>query len=110
MGSSSTSGTTSARGGGTSTDSAAAGGAAATSGGGAAGFALLTRRGGGSDGAVGRGGSGAFPGLRPFTATGVSANDAFDGTAMFRCRASRSTNWRATTSSMVLEALFTSMP
>jgi hypothetical protein len=29
---------------------------------------------------------------------------------MLRWRASRSTNWRATTSSMVLDALFTSMP
>jgi hypothetical protein len=73
-------------------------------------LALFTRRGGGSDGAAGLAGSGALPGLRPFTAAGVSANDAFDGTAMFRCRASRSTNWRATTSSIVLDALFTSIP
>jgi hypothetical protein len=48
--------------------------------------------------------------LRPRTAVGVSANDALDGTVIFRCRASRSTNCRATTSSIVLEALFTSMP
>jgi hypothetical protein len=40
----------------------------------------------------------------------VSANDALDGTVMFRWRASRSTNWRATTSSIVLDALFTSIP
>jgi hypothetical protein len=48
--------------------------------------------------------------LRPF-ATGTSAN-IFDGggTDTPRCRASRSTNWRATISSIVLEALFTSMP
>jgi len=32
------------------------------------------------------------------------------GSAIFRCRASRSTNWRATTSSIVLDALLTSMP
>ena len=46
----------------------------------------------------------------PSPAAGVSANDAFDGTLMLRCRASRSTNCRATTSSIVLDALFTSMP
>jgi hypothetical protein len=32
------------------------------------------------------------------------------GKEMLRCRARRSTNCRATTSSIVLEALFTSMP
>jgi hypothetical protein len=57
------------------------------------------------------GGSGLPAGFRPFTtAAGVSANDAFDGTTMFRWRASRSTNCRATTSSMVLDALLTSIP
>jgi hypothetical protein len=100
-------------GGGTCTVSASAGGAAATgeaSTGGAAGLALLTRRGGGSAGAVFTG-SGVLPaGLRPLTGAGVSANDAFDGTLMLRCRASRSTNCRATTSSIVLDALFTSIP
>ena len=87
-------------------------GGASTGGGagGAAGLALLTRRGGGSAGAVFTG-SGALPtGFRPLIGTGVSANDAFDGTLMLRCRASRSTNCLATTSSIVLDALFTSMP
>jgi hypothetical protein len=71
----------------------------------------LTRRGGGSAGAAGFAGSGALPaGLFPFAAAGVSANDAFEGTVRLRCRAMRPTNSRATTSSMVLEALFTSMP
>ena len=37
-------------------------------------------------------GSGLPAGFRPRTAAGVSANDALDGTVMFRCRASRSTN------------------
>jgi len=32
------------------------------------------------------------------------------GSEMLRCRATRSTNERATTSSIVLEALFSSMP
>jgi hypothetical protein len=40
----------------------------------------------------------------------VSANEAFDGIGMFRCRAMRSTNCLATTSSIVLDALLTSMP
>jgi hypothetical protein len=93
------------------TVSASGGGAAAgVSPAGAATFALLTRRGGGSEGAAFTG-SGALPaGFRPFTGVGVSANDAFDGTVMLRCRARRSTNCRATTSSIVLDALFTSMP
>jgi hypothetical protein len=56
-------------------------------------------------------GSGALPaGLFPFAAAGVSAKDAFDGTFSPRCRAIRDTNSRATTSSIVLDALFTSMP
>ena len=67
------------------TASAEAGGAAAISAGGAAGFADLTKRGGGNAGAAGLAGSGALPaGLRPLTATGVSANEALDGTAMLR--------------------------
>lgn len=73
---------------GTRTGSAAAGGARTSSGagiGGAAGFADLTSRGGGKAGAAGLAGSDALPaGLRPFAATGVSANDALLGTAMFR--------------------------
>ena len=65
--------------------------------------------------AVGTGGlagSGAFfagPPFLPLT-TGVSANMSPPGNEMLRWRARRSTNWRATTSSIVLEALFTSMP
>jgi hypothetical protein len=45
----------------------------------------------------------------PFAA-GVSANMLLPGSEMLRWRATRSTNWRATTSSTVLDALFTSMP
>ena len=90
----------------------AAGAAAAMSGdaAGAAGLAVFTRRGGGSDGAVLTGSGALAAGFRPFVATGVSANEAFDGTLILRCRARRSTNWRATTSSIVLDALFTSIP
>jgi hypothetical protein len=74
-------------------------------------LADFTSRGGGSDGAAGLAGSGPLPaGFRPFAATGLSAKEAFVGTAMFRWRARRSTNCRATTSSIVLDALFTSMP
>jgi hypothetical protein len=95
------------------TVSASGGGAAGVSAAGAAGmatFAVLTRRGGGREGAAFTG-SGALPaGFRPFTGAGVSANDAFEGTVMLRWRARRSTNCRATTSSIVLDALFTSMP
>lgn len=86
---------------------AAAGAATASAGG----FADLTRRGGGSAGAAGLGGSAPFPpGFFPLAAAGVSANDAFDGTLSPRVRAIRATNSRATTSSMVLEALLTSIP
>jgi hypothetical protein len=81
-----------------------------SAGGGAGGLALFTRRGGGSDGAAGRAGSGAFVGLRPFCAAGASANEAFEGTLILRCRARRSTNCLATTSSIVLDALLTSIP
>ena len=75
-------------------------------------LAALTRRGGGNGAAVGLGGSGAFlvsAGFFPLT-TGVSAKMSPVGRATLRWRAMRSTNWRATTSSIVLEALFTSMP
>jgi hypothetical protein len=93
---------------GTNTDSAAAGGAATIS---AGGFADFTSRGGGSAGATGLAGSAALPvGFLPLTAAGVTANDAFDGTLRPRVRAMRDTNSRATTSSIVLDALFTSMP
>jgi hypothetical protein len=82
-------------------------------GGGAAGRDDLTSRGAGIAGAAGFGGSAARP--PPFLApprdvAGVSANDAFDGTLRPRCRACFATNSRATTSSIVLDALFTSMP
>ena len=88
-----------------------AAGAATSSGGGATGFAVFTSRGGGSAGATGLAGSGALPpGFFPLTGAAVSANDAFDGTFSPRCRARRPTNSRATTSSIVLDALFTSMP
>jgi hypothetical protein len=101
-------GNTSCRGG---TKTASGAGSGTISGGGAGGFAVFTRRGGGSDGAAGRCGSDGFAaGLRPRAATGASAKDALDGTLIFRWRASRSTNCRATTSSIVLDALFTSMP
>jgi hypothetical protein len=107
-GSGSGSNTSGGAGGGTSIVSAAAGGAARIS---AGGFADFTRRGGGRAGAVGFAGSGALPpGFLPFATAGVSANEAFDGTLMPRVRAIRDTNSRATTSSMVLDALFTSMP
>ncbi len=96
---------------GTSTASAAAGAAAIGAAGSAGGFADLTRRGGGSAGADGFGGSGALPpGFFPLAAAGVSANDALDGTLSPRWRAMRDTNSRATTSSIVLDALLTSMP
>ena len=94
------------------------GAAAATSSTGAAGAAagliVLTRRGGPRTGALGFGGS-AFFGAAAFFApllagAGVSANMSPLGSDMPRCRAIRSTNERATTSSMVLDALFNSMP
>ena len=76
------------------------------------GLTVLTRRGGGRAGAAGFGGSGAFLAGAPFRplTTGVSAKMSPDGSEILRCRASRSTNCRATTSSIVLDALFTSMP
>ena len=73
-------------------------------------------RGAGSEGAAGLGGSGAawpFFGaavlaLADFTA--ASENMSPLGSSIPRWRDSRSTNWRATISSTVLEALFSSMP
>jgi hypothetical protein len=60
------------------------------------------------------GGSAFFPlaagFLRPGLGAGPSANMSPPGRVMPRSRARRSTNWRATTSSMVLDALFSSMP
>ena len=59
------------------------------------------------------GGSGAFALVLPVgrLPTGVSLNSALGGgSAMLRRRAWRSTNWRATISSIELDALFTSMP
>jgi hypothetical protein len=50
------------------------------------------------------------PGFFALTGAGVSAMDAFDGMFKPRWRAMRDTNSRATTSSIVLEALLTSMP
>jgi hypothetical protein len=47
--------------------------------------------------------------LFPFT-IGVSAKMSPVGSVILRWRDNRSTNCRATTSSIVLEALFTSMP
>ena len=92
----------------------AAGGASgsASAAGSVAGFAVFTSRGGGRDGAAGFTGSAAFLAGTPFfpLSTGVSANMSPPGNEMLRWRARRSTNWRATTSSIVLEALFTSMP
>jgi hypothetical protein len=46
----------------------------------------------------------------PFAGAGVSANMSPLGSDIPRCRAIRSTNDRATTSSIVLDALFSSMP
>jgi len=49
--------------------------------------------------------------ITPFAAgAGCSANMSPPGNEMLRCRATRSTNERATTSSIVLDALFSSMP
>src|SRR6266545_3645688 len=89
--------------------SAVSGAATTGSAAGAAGFAVLTRRGAGIAGAAGFAGSAALPPgfLSPplFAGPGVSANDAFVGILMFRCRACFPTNSRATTSSIVLDAV-----
>ncbi len=96
-----------------SSSSGGGAGAGVVSAGGTAGLMVLTRRGGPRTGAVGFGGSaffgaGAF--LAPLAGTGCSANMSPPGSEMLRWRATRSTNERATTSSMVLDALFSSMP
>ena len=91
----------------------AAAGAAVSAG--TCGLSVLTRRGGPRTGAAGLAGS-AFFGAGAFFAvvlagmTPCSANMSPPGSEMLRCRASRSTNERATTSSIVLEALFSSIP
>jgi hypothetical protein len=81
---------------------------------GAAGLAVLTSLGGASVGAAGFGGSAFFAVnagfLAPGFSTGPSANMSPPGSVMLRSRARRSTNCRATTSSIVLDALFSSMP
>ena len=81
---------------------------------GAAGFADFTSLGGASVGAAGFAGSGflalAAGFFAPGLATGPSANMSPPGSVIPRSRARRSTNWRATTSSIVLDALFSSMP
>ena len=114
-------------GGGGASTGAAGGGASATAGGGGGaatgaagsaagctGFTVFTRRGGPSTGAVGFGGSAFFCAVAflalAFGGAGVSANMSPPGSEMPRCRAMRSTNERATTSSIVLDALFSSIP
>ncbi len=87
---------------------------------GAAGFTsagFLTSRGGPSVGTAGLGGSTGAPGFlagapaRPLAAlTACSEKMSPLGSSMPRCLAWRSTNWRATISSSVLDALFSSMP
>jgi hypothetical protein len=102
---------------GTSTGSSTGGGGAAmgaATSAGACGLTVLIRRGGPRTGAAGFGGS-AFFGAGAFFAvvldgTTCSANMSPPGSEMLRCRARRSTNERATTSSIVLEALFSSIP
>lgn len=81
---------------------------------GAAGLTVLTSRGGPNTGAgAALGGSGFFDAevfLPPFAGTGVAPNMSPGGSEMLRVRATRSTNERATTSSIELDALFSSMP
>ena len=76
------------------------------------GLTVFTKRGGGRAGATGLGGSGAFFATVGFfhLATGASAKMSPVGKAMPRCLARRSTNCRATTSSIVLDALLRSIP
>ena len=93
--------------------SGSTGGISATGAG--AGLAILTRRGGPSEGAAGLAGSGAlattfFPLVRVVRLTDVSANLAPPGRVTPSWRATRSVNWRATTSSIELDALFISIP
>jgi hypothetical protein len=73
-------------------------------------LADLTSRGGGSFGFAGMTGAAVFFPPRFPRPLLVSANILPLGSAMSRFRARRSTNCRATTSSMVLDALLTSMP
>jgi hypothetical protein len=97
---------------GATSSTCAIGSSSAIGAGAATGFTVLTRRGGGSIGAAGFGGSGAFlagSGFLPLC-TGVSAKMSPVGNVILRCLERRSTNCRATTSSIVLDALFTSMP
>ena len=76
----------------------------------ACGRKVLINRGRSAAGA-GLGGSGALPPLPgDFFCAGASAKSGPVGSAICRLRACRSTNWRATISSIELEALFTSMP
>ena len=98
---------------GTGSGASASSGGGAGVGGGAWGRIVLTRRGGPKTGAVGFGGSAFLTAVvffPPFAGAGTSANMSPLGSAMLRCRATRSTKERATTSSMVLDALFSSMP
>ena len=89
------------------------GAGAGASAGGAAGLMVLTSRGGPSTGTAGFGGSAFLAGvvfLAPFAGVACSTNMSPPGSEIPRCRATRSTKERATTSSIVLDALFSSMP
>jgi hypothetical protein len=97
------------------TGSGAGGGSSATgAGAAAAGLAVFTSRGGASAGAAGLAGSCFFSVgagfLAPAFTGGPSANMSPPGSVMPRSFARRWTNWCATTSSIVLEALFSSIP
>ena len=78
----------------------------------AIGLTVLTSRGGGSEGLGGGGGGWTFWAVAGFLPLGPapSAKMSPDGSLMPRFFAMRSTNWRATISSTVLDALLTSMP
>jgi hypothetical protein len=96
------------------TGSGSTGGSSATGAAGIAGLAVFTRRGGASVGAAGFAGSCFFSVGVGFFAPGLtggpSANISPPGSVMPRSLAKRSTNCRATTSSIVLDALLSSMP
>jgi len=82
---------------------------------GVGGLIVLMRRGGPRVGAAGLGGSTTFLAAEPFLLPPVVLADVLPngspcGSEMFRFRASRLTNWRATISSTVLDALFSSIP
>ena len=98
----------------TAAAAASAGASTGAGAGGIGGLTVLIRRGGGSVGADGFGGSADFLALAaPAFLTGLTAASekmSPFGSSMPRCRASRSTNCRATISSRVLDALFSSMP